>query len=87
MQLPVMVMEMMANSLTLFVDKYGKIPIHIKYSITFDVTLGLCYVHNHDPSIVHRDLSPNNVLLTPHHVVKISDLGVVKIIKLIVERQ
>ena len=81
MQLPVMVMEMMADSLTSFVDKHKKIPVHIKYSIVHDVTLGLCYLHNHDPPIVHCDLSPNNVLLTAHHVAKISDLGVAKVIK------
>ena len=80
MRLPVMVMEMMADSLTSFVDKH-KIPIHIKYSIVHDVSLGLYYLHNHDPPIVHRDLSPNNVLLTVHHVAKISDLGVAKVIK------
>ena len=81
MRLPVMVMEMMADSLTSFVDKHEKIPVHIKYPIVHDVSLGLCYLHNHDPPIVHRDLSPNNVLLTAHHVAKISDLGVAKVIK------
>ena len=81
MRLPVMVMEMMADSLTSFVDKHEKIPVHIKYSIVRDVSLGLCYLHNHDPPIVHRDLSPNNVLLTAHHMAKISDLGVAKVIK------
>jgi len=63
------------------VDKHEKIPVHIKYSIVHDVSLGLCYLHNHDPPIVHRDLSPNNILLTTHHVAKISDLGVAKVIK------
>ena len=81
MRLPVMVMEMMANSLTSFVEKHEKIPVHIKYSIVHGVSLGLCYLHNHDPPVVHRDLSPNNVLLTAHHVAKISDLGVAKMIK------
>ena len=81
MQLPVMVMEMMADSLTSLVDRYENIPVHIKFSIVHDVSLGLCYLHNHDPPIVHRDLSPNNVLLTTHHVAKISDLGVAKVIK------
>ena len=81
MRLPVMVMEMMAGSLTAFVDKYEKIPIQIKFSIVYDVSLGLCYLHNHNPPIVHRDLSPNNVLLTAHHVAKISDLGVAKVIQ------
>ena len=80
-RLPVMIMEMMADSLTSFVDKHKKIPFHLKYSIVHDVSLGLCYLHNHDPPIVHRDLSPNNVLLTAHHVAKISDLGVAKVIK------
>ena len=81
--LPVMVMEMMADSLTSLVDKHKKIPVHItcKYSIVHDVSLGLCYLHNHDPPIVHRDLSPNDILLTAHHVAKISDLGVAKVIK------
>ena len=81
MRLPVMVMEMMADSSTSFVNKHEKIPVHIKYSIVHDVSLGLCYLHNHDPPIVHCDLSPNNVLLTAHHVAKISDLGVAKVIK------
>ena len=81
MRLPVMVMEMMADSLTSFVDKYQKIPIQIKFSIVHDVSLGLCYLHNHHPPIVHRDLSPNNILLTAHHVAKISDLGVAKVIR------
>ena len=81
MRLPVMVMEMMADSLTSFVDKYEKIPIQIKFSIVHDVSLGLCYLHNHHPPIVHRDLSPNNILLTAHHVAKISDLGVAKVVR------
>ena len=81
MRLPVMVMELMADSLTSFVNKHEKILVHIKYSIVHDVSLGLCYLHNYDPPIVHRDLSPNNVLLTAHHVAKISDLGVAKVIE------
>ena len=80
MRLPVMVMEMMADSLTSLVDKHEKIPLHMKYSIVHDVSLGLCYLHNHDPPIVHRDLSPSNILLTAHHVAKISDIGLAKVL-------
>jgi len=76
-----MVVEMMADSLTLLVDKHEKLPVHIKFSIVHDVSLGLRYLHNHDPPIVHQDLFPNNILLTAHHVAKISDLGVAKVIK------
>ncbi|XP_065886360.1 uncharacterized protein [Dysidea avara] len=79
-QLPVMVMEMMADSLSSFVEKYQNIPAHIKFSIIHDVSLGLCYLHNHNPPIVHCNLHPNNVLLTEHHRAKISDLGMAKVI-------
>ena len=48
MRLPVMVMEMMTDSLDSFVNKHDNIPAYIKYSIVHDVALGLCYLHNHD---------------------------------------
>ena len=78
--LPAIVMEMMENSLTTLVKKYEKVPLCIKYSIVHDISLGLRYLHNHDPPIVHCDLTPNNILLTVHHVAKISDVGVAKVI-------
>jgi len=78
--LPAIVTEMMENSLTTLVKKYEKIPFCIKYSIVHDISLGLRYLHYHDPPIVHCDLTPNNILLTAHHVAKISDVGVAKVI-------
>jgi len=81
MELPVMVMEMMADSLTSLMERHGKkcIPLHIKVSILNDVSLGLLYLHHHN--IAHCDLFSNNVLLSEHHVAKISDLGVAKILQ------
>ena len=78
--LPVMVMELMENSLKMLVEKYENIPLHIKFSIVHDVSLGLRYLHYHSPPIVHSDLFSNNILLTAHHVAKISDVGVAKVI-------
>jgi len=46
-----------------------------------DVSRGLWYLHSHHPPIVHRDLSPNNILLTTQLVAKIGDLGVAKVIR------
>ena len=46
------------------------------------MALGLRYLHEHSPPIVHRDLSANNILLTPNMSGKISDLGVAKILNL-----
>ena len=79
--LPVLVMERMQESLTSVVEKYPNIPMYVKLSILLDVSRGLWYLHGHHPPIVHRDLSPNNVLLTSQFVAKISDLGVAKVIQ------
>ena len=59
-------------------DQYGVLPNEIGYSILKDVALALSYLHQHDPPILHRDLSANNVLLTCGMTAKISDLGMAK---------
>ena len=79
--LPVLVMERMHDSLKSAMEKYPNIPLYVKLSILLDVSQGLWYLHAHQPPIVHRDLSPNNVLLTSQFVAKISDLGVAKAIQ------
>ena len=67
-------MERMQESLTSVVEEYPNIPMYVKLSMLLDVSRGLWYLHAHHPPIVHRDLSPNNVLLTSQFVAKISDL-------------
>lgn len=61
------------------------IPINIafstKVSILYDVSLGLCFLHNCKPPIVHHDLTPNNIMLTSQLVAKIGDLGVARIMQ------
>ena len=76
--LPVMVMEKMQESVTSLVEKHDNIPLLVKLSILHDVSLGLRYLHGHKPPIVHRNLTPNNILVTPHLEAKITDLGVAK---------
>ena len=86
-QLPAMVMELMDESLTKFVETKSGSSFARKASILHDVAKGLGYLHSHNPPIIHRDLSPNNVLLKHtgiDHVppvAKIADLGVAKLIK------
>ena len=77
---PAMVMELMDDSLTNFVKK-PIINLKIKSSILHDVSNGLDYLHSHNPPVIHRDLSPNNVLISHDLVAKISDLGVAKVLK------
>ena len=79
---PILVMEFLHTNLTSCIDRYGILPNEISYTILHDVALGLCYLHRQTPPIIHRDLSSNNVLLTPNMTAKISDLGVARILNL-----
>ena len=79
---PILVMEFLPTNLTSCIEQYSILPKEISYSILHDVALGLCYLHSQTPPIIHRDLSSNNVLLTPNMTAKISDLGVARILNL-----
>ena len=83
-QAPILVMEFLPTNLTSCIEQYGilDLPKEISYSILHDVALGLCYLHSQTPPIIHRDLSSNNVLLTPNMTAKISDLGMARILNL-----
>ena len=76
-----MVMEKMQHSLRALVEKYDNIPLNVKLSILDEVCLGLRYLHSRNPPIVHRDLTPNNILLGYHLEAKITDLGVAKVVR------
>ena len=80
---PVMVMELMNTSLTAFIkNNKSQIAIQTKMSILYDVSLGISFLHNHKPQILHRDLSSNNVMLTRCQITaKIGDLGVAKVVR------
>ena len=77
-KLPWLVVEMMECSVKAFLEKSEKdgVPLHFKISILVDISQGLEFLHGQ--SIVHRNLSSNNVLLTNHCIAKIGDLGVAK---------
>ena len=80
--LPIMVMELMDASLKMFVENNKTtIAFEKKISILHDVSLGLSFLHKRKPPILHRDLSPNNVMLTSQLVAKIGDLGVAKVVR------
>ena len=78
--LPMLVMEYMPLSLTKCLEKYSNIPSSVKYRILLGVSSGLAYLHDHQPPIVHRDLTANNVLLTEAMQAKIADFGVSRVI-------
>lgn len=86
--IPVMIMELMDESLTMHMEQNHNVPLKVKVDILLDVAQGLAYLHNQNPPVVHRDLSPNNILLKKREsvpteclwVAKLADMGVAKAI-------
>ena len=84
LSLPVMVMELMDVSLTAYATQ-PDVSLKRKLSILHDVAEGLSYLHANQ--VIHRDLSPNNVLIKYSGVdqlppvAKIADLGVAKLVQ------
>ena len=76
-KLPVIVMERMYSSLRGLVERQANIPVNITLSILSDVCHGLQYLHTRDPPIAHRDLTPDNILLSYYFKAKLSDVGIV----------
>ena len=72
---PVLVMEMLQESLDDLLENTPDIPLTKKCSILQDVARGLVYLHNCTSAIIHRDLTARNVLLNSAMVAKIADMG------------
>ena len=78
-RLPVIILEKMDISLTNLVkNRHSDLTFNEIATILNDVCLGLQYLHSRTPPIVHRDLTPNNILLCSHLRAKITDLGVAR---------
>lgn len=76
---PMLIMEQLPMCLEDLITKANNnkqvLPLSLKTSILTDTSKGLVYLHDHDPSIIHRDLTSRNVLLTLSMQAKIADLG------------
>lgn len=55
--------------------------LQMALDFTIDIGRGLLYADQKQPGIVHRDLSPKNILVTQDHIAKITDFGLAKIIR------
>ena len=86
--IPVMIMELLDKNLNTYITEGKDVPLDTKHSFLFDIATGLKYLHQLDPPMIHRDVTPNNILLkhNPSNrkkpwIAKIADLGVAKVIK------
>lgn len=51
----------------------GAIPMHQAAKIIMQAALGLEYAHSQ--GLIHRDVKPGNILVTPEGIAKVSDIG------------
>ena len=72
--LPVLLLELMDESLTHFLDR-SKEPLSYftEVTISHDVALALAFLHSN--GYIHRDLSSNNILLIAGSRAKVADFG------------
>ena len=71
---PVLLMELMDESLTHFLESsQNPVLYHIEVNILHDTILALAFLHSN--GITHRDMSSNNVLLIAGSRAKVTDFG------------
>eukprot|EP00708_Paratrimastix_pyriformis_P004962 GAFH01003921.1.p2 GENE.GAFH01003921.1~~GAFH01003921.1.p2 ORF type:complete len:219 (-),score=48.34 GAFH01003921.1:5-661(-) len=57
-------------------DEAAPLPLPLRLRMALDVANGISYLHTRDPPIVHRDIKPQNLLLTEDLRVKVADLNI-----------
>lgn len=55
------------------IRKQGRLPVHQAARIIMQAALGLAYAHR--KGLIHRDVKPGNILVTPEGQAKVSDVG------------
>ncbi len=81
--LPYIVMELVDGTTLDRLLETGPVPRPVAIKVAIDVLRGLGYAHELEAEdgvkgIVHRDVSPNNVLISWEGTVKVSDFGIAK---------
>ena len=57
----------------------GNVPVPFRLDLARQIAAGLCYMHH--CGLVHRDIKPDNVLITEGYVAKIADFGLARVLR------
>lgn len=76
---PYYVMEMMASSILHEMKRKGAYTERVAIDIGESVARGLMEAHKH--KIIHRDIKPDNIMISQDGLYKLCDLGLAKVIK------
>lgn len=69
---PILLTELLEESLTLFLDRQKTcLPYYVRVNIFHDVALAVCYLHKN--GFIHGDLTSNNVLIVGESRAKVTD--------------
>ncbi len=84
---PYLAMEMIyGQTLTQYVQTYGKVSIGRAISWILEVCHTLSYLHSLSPPILHRNLRPNNLILRTkrqsNHEIAVMDVGAARVVGL-----
>jgi len=73
---PFVALEYLPDNLTRLIETVGPLPVNQAAEIAAQIADGLAAAH--DAGIVHRDIKPDNILLTVDGVPKVTDFGIAR---------